>query len=561
MNIVAGILVSAQDRPRQLEHAAVAVVEGDEHRPRRQRLAVQLRVAERLQIDRMTGLRNHPDVLGERVRGDVQVGERDACRRRRPTRECRDSTASAPRETSLVQPIGVPPRRQQSGLRPNPRTASWSLRQCGRDRGQHRIPRIVDVELGAASAPRAPGRAARRPRRGSCRGRDLEVAPGQAAASRSRQPSGVSRQYSGTSPVSGSRPAADARMAPPGRTIRRRCASARSSSRKCGSVLGSSRQSYGALGMIVLAVREVAQIRACGTTARCRTCRRACTPRPKRSVYGVGLHFEHVAGNQIAMRRQERVKVVAIDRRAALESVGRGKRHRSPQVAPTRPSDSRASDDTRRHGGARADQRFAGSFIIARRRPDRIMLDRRVRHPRLIQAAAVDEPRVRPAAAASARCQRANRLLVLDGALGRVEPTSRPRCANGGAHRLEPRAIAIERRDRVGKRADVADRRRDSPRRRTRRPRECRSARSLTTGTSAAAPAFEQRDRQTLAAARHHQHVVLLVQPQHVGLVAAARTSECRADPTTRLAAPPRPGRHPAPSTPDRRRAPAAADR
>jgi len=37
----------------------------------------------------------------------------------------------------------------------------------------------------------------------------------------------------------------------------------------------------------------------------------------------VGLNFENFSGNQILMRGQELVQVMAIDRRAALESVRR----------------------------------------------------------------------------------------------------------------------------------------------------------------------------------------------------------------------------------------------
>jgi len=58
------------------------------------------------------------------------------------------------------------------------------------------------------------------------------------------------------------------------------------------------------------------------------------TAQPEALGVGGGLYLEHVTGDLIAVRRQERVQVVAVDRRAALESKCRGERRRPSQIAP-----------------------------------------------------------------------------------------------------------------------------------------------------------------------------------------------------------------------------------
>jgi hypothetical protein len=64
-----------QNQPRDLEHIAVAIVEGHEHRPQRQRPPAAARDAPIIEADRMTELCDDLAVSAERVFVDVKVFE------------------------------------------------------------------------------------------------------------------------------------------------------------------------------------------------------------------------------------------------------------------------------------------------------------------------------------------------------------------------------------------------------------------------------------------------------------------------------------------------------
>ena len=68
--------VAPQDRPRDLEDAAIAIVEGDQHGTIGQRPHAAAGLGEHREIDRMTGLGDHAAMSVEGVGIDVQVGVR-----------------------------------------------------------------------------------------------------------------------------------------------------------------------------------------------------------------------------------------------------------------------------------------------------------------------------------------------------------------------------------------------------------------------------------------------------------------------------------------------------
>ena len=188
------------------------------------------------------------------------------------------------------------------------------------------------------------------------------VAPGQAEASRSRQPSGRQPRVFGR--VAGQRQQArrrredgPARPHDPPRLRQREIE------------LAKVRQRVGQQQTVVRrAGNDVSQCdsrrdRWARTPARCRRCRPASRRCPKRSVYDVVCTSSTSPVISIAMRGQESVQVVAIDRCAALEPECRGERCGPAKVAPAwyRMAAQRHRASTVARGPA---HRFAVSTII-----------------------------------------------------------------------------------------------------------------------------------------------------------------------------------------------------